>query len=59
MSTRMDKTNSENVQSIAQIGMTKTKMYPQGYILQCVGLTGFYNLSYKKNINIFIYKGLL
>lgn len=47
MSTRMDKTNPENVQSIAQIGMIKrkcpnvgtnwndkTKMYPQGYILQ-------------------------
>lgn len=61
MSTRMDKTNSENVQTFAQIGMIKrkcpidwtnwndkAKMFTRVYILQCVGLTGFYNLSYKK-----------
>lgn len=63
MSNRLDKTNSENVQSIAQIGMTKRKCKLEFTFCSNVevegggGFEGFYNLSYKKIKNI-IYKGL-
>lgn len=51
MSNRLDKTNSENVQTFGQIGMTKRKCkleFTFCSVSGCVGLTGFYNLSYKK-----------
>ena len=60
MSTRMDKTNSENVQSIGQIGMIKRKCLLEFTFCSNVeledggGFTGFSNLSYKKNKLIYI-----
>lgn len=54
MSTRMDKTNPENVQTFGQIGMTKRKCKLEFTFCSNVevesggGFEGFYNLSYKK-----------
>ena len=61
MSNRLDKTNSENVQTFAQIGMTKRKSLLEFTFCSNVevegggGFDGFSNLSYKKNELIYIY----
>ena len=60
MSTRMDKTNSKNVQTFAQIGMIKRKCLLEFTFCSNVeledggGFDGFSNLSYKKNKLIYI-----